>query len=82
MEKKRRRVYFYEPRTDREYDAKIELMKLYGVTPRDLGFSMIPKPAHAAEDEVQYEYLRESSEVYRRFYRAAIADIKADMQKH
>ena len=82
MEKKRRRVFFYEPRTDREYDAKIELMKLYGAVPRSLGFSMIPKPAHAAEDEVQYEYLRQNSEIFKRFYKAAIADIKAHMQKH
>ena len=82
MEKKRRNVYFYEPKTDREYDAKIELMKLYGAVPRDLGFRMIPKPAHAAEDEVQYEYLRESSEVYKRFYKAAIADIREHMQNH
>ena len=82
MEKKHRKVYFYEPRTDREYDAKIELMKLYGVTHVDLGFSMAPKPAHAAEDEVQYEYLRESSRIYREFYKAAIEDIREHMKEN
>ena len=82
MENKRRNVYFYEPRTDREYDAKIELMKLYGVTPKDLGFAMVPKPAHAAQDEVQYEYLRESSRIYRDFYMSAIADMKRHMTKN
>ncbi len=82
MEKKRRNVYFYEPKTDREYDAKIELMRLYGAVPLNLGYQMVPKPPHAAEDEIQYEYLRESSEVYKRFYKAAIADIKTHMHNH
>ena len=81
MEKKHRSVYFYEPKTDREYDAKIELMKLYGARPVNLGFSMVPKPAHAAEDEIQYEYLRENSEIFQRFYKAAIADMKTHMHQ-
>ena len=81
MEKKHRSVYFYEPKTDREYDAKIELMKLYGARPVNLGFSMVPKPAHAAEDEIQYEYLRENSEIFQRFYKAAIADMKIHMHQ-
>ena len=82
MENRRRNVFFYEPRTDREYDAKIELMKLYGATPKNLGYAMIPKPPHAAPDEVQYEYLRESSRIYRDFYMAAIADMKRHMIKN
>ncbi len=81
MEKKRRSVCFYEPKTDREYDAKIELMKLYGARPVNLGFSMVPKPAHAAEDEIQYEYLRENSEIFQRFYKAAIADMKTHIHQ-
>ena len=82
MEFPKRNVYFYEPRTDREYDAKTELMKLYGTTPVDLGIAMVPKPPHAADEAEQRAYLRESSEIYRQFYRAAIADIGAHMKRN
>ena len=71
----RGRIFFYEPKSDREYDGKIELLKLYGVQTNTLGFELPEKPTHRAPKEKKAKYEAAKNEVFREFYRAAIEDI-------
>lgn len=70
------KMVFYEPKSDRTYDAKIELLKAYGVTPIDFGVEMIEKPGHRASEAARLKYREEKSKLYGAFYKKAIADMK------
>lgn len=73
------RVLFYEPRGDRRYDQKIELLRVYGAEVRHLGFKLPPKPAHSASDEKKAEYRRVKDDIFRAFYEEALKDIEREM---
>ena len=75
MEKKGR-VFFYEPRSDRPYDAKIALMKAYGVTPIDFDVQMIEKPGHRASESERALYREKKSILFGDFYKMAIEDMR------
>ena len=70
------KMVFYEPKSDRTYDAKIELLKAYGVTPVDFGVETPEKPGHKATEEQRLAYREEKSRLYGAFYEQAIADMK------
>ena len=70
------RIYFYEPKSDRDFDSKTELLKIYGVTPVTLGFELPEKPGHRAGNETRRRYQEEKNEVFRLFYREAVRDIQ------
>lgn len=57
------KVYFYEPRKDTSFDAKIELLKIMGAEIRDLGMTL-------SKDK------NECAQQYRTFYPMAIDDIE------
>lgn len=57
------KVYFYEPRKDTQFDAKIELLKVMGVEIRDLGMTL-------SKDR------KECAQQYKAFYPMAIDDIE------
>ncbi len=69
-------IYFYEPKSDRNYDSKIELLKIYGATPLDLGFELPEKPTHRAAAAVRAKYIQEKNEVFSAFYQKALEDIR------
>lgn len=80
MNKRHRRVVFYQPRSDRNYDAKEDLLEVYGVEFRSLGFVLPDKPSRHASEAVKREYRKKTAAVYREFYRAAITDIENEMR--
>lgn len=75
------KIFFYEPKSDRDFDSKTELLKIYGVTPVTLGFELPEKPGHRANSEIRKRYEEEKNELFRSFYREAVRDIAKQVQK-
>ena len=75
------KIFFYEPKSDREYDSKTELLKIYGVQPLTMGYQLPEKYGHRPTAKVRAAYETKKQEVFRSFYRDAIADIVKRVQK-
>ena len=76
MESRSGKVIFYEPKSDRNYDAKIELLRSYGAVPVDFGITLPEKPGHRATEETHRKYREETAALYSRFYKMAVEDMK------
>ena len=68
-------IYFYEPKSDRSYDAKTELLKIYGANYIDLNYALPVKPGHGGSAADNEKYQKEKDAVYSRFYLSALEDI-------
>lgn len=76
MENNSGKMVYYEPRSDRRYDAKTELLKAYGVEAVDLNMVLPEKPGRRAAEEIQAKYREDKSALYGTFYKQAVEDMK------
>lgn len=74
-------IYFYEPKSDRTYDGKIELLKIYGVEPISLNYKLPAKPGRHAPKGERDAYRKKKQKLFRNFYDDAIRDIERRVHK-